>query len=228
MRAKNKLNKMGKDFIIILAWPEGLVTGSGAWYDKYLATNGKYRVGHSALALVNSETSKIHYFDFGRYHTPDGFGRIRDTETDPDAGIKQLAKINGSGIQNIEEILVEISNNKSYHGEGALYSSVISGVNFNTASDFAKKWQDKGAIPYGPFIRNGTNCSRFVATISRKAEPSFLKKLRLKLPFCISPSPKRNVSIANTNYYIVKTHKCQKINRSTLKAYFSGIEKNDE
>ena len=219
---------MRKDFIIVLAWPEGLVTASGAWYDKYLATNGKYRVGHSALALVDSATSKIHYFDFGRYHTPDGFGRIRDAETDPDAGIKQKAIINGDKINNIEEILVEISNNKSYHGEGALYASVISGVNFSAAFNYVKKWQEKGAIPYGPFVRNGTNCSRFVATISRKAEPSFLKKLRLKFPFTISPSPKRNISIANTNYYIVREHKCIKINRNTLKAYFSGIEKKDE
>ena len=219
---------MKNDFIITLAWPEGMVTAPDSWYDKIASKNGKYRVGHSALALVDSTTSKIHYFDFGRYHTPDGFGRIRDAETDPDAEIKQKAIINGEKINNIEEILVEISNNKSYHGEGALYSSVISGINFSTAFNYAKKWQEKGAIPYGPFVRNGTNCSRFVATISRKADPSLLKKLRLKFPFTISPSPKRNISIANTNYYIVREHKCIKINRNTLKAYFSGIEKKDE
>ena len=219
---------MKNDFIITLAWPEGMVAAPGSWYDKIASKNGKYRVGHSALALVDSSTSKIYYFDFGRYHTPDGFGRIRDIETDPDTGIKQKAKINGERINNIEEILVEISNNKSYHGEGVLYSSVMSKVNFRTAFNYAKKWQEKGAIPYGPFVRNGTNCSRFVATICRKADPSFLKKIRLKIPFTISPSPKRNVSIANRNYYIVREHKCIKINRNILKAYFSGIEKKDE
>jgi hypothetical protein len=219
---------MREDFIIVLAWPEGLVAASGSWYDKYFAKNGKYRVGHSALALVIKKTKKVEYLDFGRYHTPDGFGRIRDTETDPDAGIKQKAIINGDKINNIEEILIEISNNKSYHGEGTLYASVISGVNCSKAYNYAKKWQKNGAIPYGPFVRNGTNCSRFVATISRKAEPAFLKKLRLKFPFTISPSPKRNVSIANTNYYIIREKKCTKIGRSALKAYFSGIEKKDE
>ena len=219
---------MINDFIIALAWPEGMVAAPGSWYDKIASKNGKYRVGHSALALVDSSTSKIYYFDFGRYHTPDGFGRIRDIETDPDTGIKQKAKINGERINNIEEILVEISNNKSYHGEGALYSSVISRVNFRSAFNYAKKWQEKGAIPYGPFVLNGTNCSRFAATICRKAEPSFLKRIRLKFPFTISPSPKRNVSILNKNYYIVREHKCIKINRNMLKAYFSGIEKKDE
>ena len=214
------------DFIITLAWPEGVITAAGAWYDPLFATNGKYRVGHSALALVNSATNKIHYFDMGRYHTPDGFGRIRDTETDPDTGIKQLVKINGDNkIENIDDILVEISKNKSYHGEGTLYSSVIAGINYKKAFNYAKKWQEKGAIPYGPFIRNGTNCSRFVAEISRKAEPPFLKKLRFKFPFCISPSPKRNVSISNNNYYIVDNNKCKKINRNKITAYFRGIEK---
>ena len=84
---------MKNDFIIALAWPEGMVAAPGSWYDKIASKNGKYRVGHSALALVDSSTSKIYYFDFGRYHTPDGFGRIRDIETDPDTGIKQKAKM---------------------------------------------------------------------------------------------------------------------------------------
>ena len=75
---------MQNDFIIVLAWPEGLTTAAGSWYDKILATNGKYRVGHSALVLVNSKTKKLQYFDFGRYHTPLGFGRARDSQTDPD------------------------------------------------------------------------------------------------------------------------------------------------
>ena len=216
---------MMKDFIIVLAWPEGLVAQTGAWYDKFFAKNGKYRVGHSALALVDSVTCKIHYLDFGRYQTPYGFGRVRDSETDPDIAIKQKAIIKTDKIDNIEEILIEIYNNKSSHGEGILYSSLLSGVNINLALDYAKKIQEKGAISYGPFTSNGTNCSRFVATIIRKANPSFLKKLRLKFPFCISPSPKRNVGIANKNYYIVKNEKCVKINRTSLKAYFSGIEK---
>ena len=67
-----------KDFIIILAWPEGMCVAAGAWYDPFFATDGKYRVGHSAIILINSESKKLHYFDFGRYHTPQGFGRVRD------------------------------------------------------------------------------------------------------------------------------------------------------
>ena len=54
---------MGKDFIIILAWPEGMVAAAGGWYDVLFAQKGKYRVGHSALILVNSENQQLqmHY-----------------------------------------------------------------------------------------------------------------------------------------------------------------------
>ena len=39
---------MQNDFIIALAWPEGMVSAAGAWYDSLFARKGKYRVGHSA------------------------------------------------------------------------------------------------------------------------------------------------------------------------------------
>ena len=54
---------MQKDFIIVLAWPEGMVAAAGAWYDKVFSTNGQYRVGHSALILVNTVTNQLNYFD---------------------------------------------------------------------------------------------------------------------------------------------------------------------
>ena len=35
----------------------------------------------------------LRYFDFGRYHAPKDFGRVRDVETDGDVTIKTIAKI---------------------------------------------------------------------------------------------------------------------------------------
>ena len=216
---------VNSDFIIILAWPEGMVTAAGAWYDKFFARNGKYRVGHSALALVDAKEKKIEYLDFGRYQTPQGFARIRDSQTDPDTIVQKTPVIKGNKIKNIKEILIEISKNKSYHTEGALYASVLSGVNINKGLCFAREWQDNGLIPYGPFVRPGTNCSRFVAKIIRICSHYFLKNLRLKFPFSISPSPKRNVSISNKDYYIVGDSIFKKIERNYLHAYFVGIER---
>ena len=154
---------MQDDFLIALAWPEGMVTATGAWYDKFFSTNGKYRVGHSAVVLVERSTGQLVYFDFGRYHSPNNYGRVRDVQTDNDVAIKSLAEINGDRINNLKEILQEIKENKSFHGEGTLYASILNDVSFKKAYAYAKKTQERGLILYGPFIYNGTNCSRFVA-----------------------------------------------------------------
>ena len=219
---------MKSDFLIILAWPEGYVTASGSWYDKnwnpFMNKSGKYRVGHSALALVDSKTGRIFYFDFGRYHTPIGYGRVRDEQTDPDTKIETNAKIVNDQLSNIKEILIEISNNTAYHGEGKVYASIINQINFNKAFIYAKKWQNKGLVPYGPFIVKGTNCSRFVAQVARASEISMIKKIRYRFPFCITPSPKRNISIGNKDYYTVEENIFKKIEKSSIKSYFSSIE----
>jgi len=216
---------MQKDFIIVLAWPEGMVAAAGGWYDKVLSTNGKYRVGHSALILVNSATNELNYFDFGRYHSPFGFGRTRDLETDPDITLKSKPIISDNSIVNIKEILFEISNLKATHGHGSVYASILKNIDFNKAYKKAKEIQNMGLISYGPVVLTGTNCSRFVTTIMLASQPDWLTTLRLKYPFCLFPSPKRNVSIANSNYHVVSMKNYRQINKSYIKAYFSSIER---
>ena len=44
---------MGKDFIIILAWPEGMVAAAGGWYDVLFAQKGKY--GAMYLTLLEDD-----------------------------------------------------------------------------------------------------------------------------------------------------------------------------
>jgi len=216
---------MQKDFIIVLAWPEGMVAAPDSWYDKIAAKNGKYKTGHAALVLVNTQTNKLHYFDFGRYHSPLGFGRVRDAETDPDVALSTKAIIEDNSIKNIEVILNELVQLKASHGEGKLYASVLGKVSFEKGFLLAKQKQEKGVLPYGPFVKGGCNCSRFVASVIRVTNQKKVINLRLKYPFCISPSPKRNVSITNSNYYIVDSSKCEYINKHFMKAYFSSIER---
>ncbi len=214
---------MQSDFIIVLAWPEGDVCAAGAWYDFFFAKNGKYRVGHSALILINNKTETAHYFDFGRYHTPNGYGRVRDEETDLDLKLPKV-KISNNNILQLKKLLKTVQKMKSTHGKGKLYASVITNIDFNKAYSYAKKIQEKGMLKYGPFVLNGTNCSRFTASVIRKSNPSFIKKTRLRIPFCISPSPKRNVSICNNNYYVVDQQDCKRILKSKFKSYFTTIE----
>ena len=147
---------MQKDHIIMLAWPEGYVSAAGAWYDKFFSINGKYRVGHSAAVLINSKEGKAYYFDFGRYHTPKGYGRVRDEETDPDLVLPNV-NIKSDKIVNLNDILVFLSKLKSTHGEGRLYASLLSEVSFFDAYNYAKKLQNKGMVKYGPFVYGGTN-----------------------------------------------------------------------
>ncbi len=214
---------MQRDFVIMLAWPEGYVEAAGAWYDKIFSNKGKYRVGHSAIILVENKTNKACYFDFGRYHTPVGFGRVRDEETDPDLKLPRT-QTNQSTIININELLKFIFKLKSTHGKGKLYAAVISKVNFKKAYDYAKSIQDKGMLKYGPFVQGGTNCSRFTSSVAIQSNPPLIKRLRFIFPFCISPSPKRNVSISNNSYYVVDKDNIEKISKSKLKSYFSSIE----
>ena len=207
----------------MLAWPEGYVKAAGAWYDKFFSINGKYRVGHSAAVLINSKEGKAYYFDFGRYHTPKGYGRVRDEETDPDLTLPSV-DIKSDKIVNLNDILVFLSKLKSTHGEGRLYASLLSEVSFFDAYNYAKKLQNKGMVKYGPFVYGGTNCSRFTASLAISSLPPFFKKIRLRFPFTISPSPKRNVSILNNTYYVVDKENVKIISKSKLKAYFSSIE----
>lgn len=205
-----KYSKSNSGAMIVLAWPETTVYKTGAWYDGFMSLlgfckNGYYKVGHAALVLASAETHTFHYFDFGRYHTPIGTGRVRNEDTDPELKIPFQAKFDLNGeVVNLAELLSYLKKLKSTHGNGKLVSSVIYPFNFTKAFTKAKALQQKGAIPYGPFVLWGTNCSRFVATIAKAGHFSLIKKWQLKIPYVISHSPISNVKICSShkNYFV--------------------------
>ena len=49
---------LNSDFIITLEWPEGKIASVESWYDKILELNRKYKIGHTAVILINSLTQK--------------------------------------------------------------------------------------------------------------------------------------------------------------------------
>lgn len=186
-------------FAIALAWPETLCKQAGAWYDGLtsflgFSKNHYYKVGHAAVVLIESNTGNCHYFDFGRYHAPFGYGRVRDAETDHDLGIHIKALISDVGeIANMEEILSELYGNPACHGQGQLLASYTK-INFEKSYSRAKQMQEKNPWKYGPFIWKGTNCSRFVRTIVLAGNPIFLSKLKLFFPLATTPTPMGNVN----------------------------------
>lgn len=190
---------MPNGFAIALAWPETACKRAGAWYDIPMhllgvSKKGYYKVGHAAIVLVNSNTGQCYYFDFGRYHAPHGFGRVRSAQTDYDLAIKTKAEFsqNRLSVTNVPTILAELYNNDSTHGSGVICGA-ITDVNFQKSLNTAKQLQAKEFIRYGPFVPKGTNCSRFVSSVLQAGVVSFVEKLKLALPTTISPTPMGNL-----------------------------------
>jgi len=182
-------------FAISIAWPETLCKQAGAWYDSImnilgLSKNNFYKVGHAAVVIVEIKTGNCYYFDFGRYHSPFGYGRVRDSETDHELQIECRARISDSKLelQNFKQILLELAENQACHGNGTLHASYTR-INFNKAYSYAKRMQDLSPLKYGPFLLQGTNCSRFVRTVVLSGDPPLADRLKLLLPLTISPSP---------------------------------------
>ena len=184
------------DFIITLSWPGGKISPVGSWYDKILGLNRKYSIGHTAIVLINSITSEIYYLDFGRYHTPIGFGRVRDIETDPELTIKNPVIIKNNSINSIDKIIKEIYEKKSTHGEGRLYYKILDNISFRKGRKYAKLNQNRGLISFGPFSKNSLNCGRFVYNVMKNAHFSTIGTAKFILnDFLLRIPLFRNLSI---------------------------------
>jgi hypothetical protein len=188
--------------IIALAWPNTKVIKEGKWYDVPMEwvgaiKNGYYNAGHAAMLLINHHNGEVHYFDYGRYHTPMYHGRVRDKETDPDIAVYIKAKIKGNQIINLEEILFERFNNKACHGDGKLTASVVNNIHFESAYAKVKEMQNREAIPYGPFNIKGSTCSRLVTQVVYASTNNWLTKLFIQVPYTISSTPRSNNKVLN-------------------------------
>ena len=196
------MNKSG--LALALAWPETECKQTGAWYDAlmyFLGVNrkGYYKVGHAAIVLIEKLAGQCHYFDFGRYHAPKGFGRVRSAVTDHDLqiGAKASFSPDGKELLNTDEILEELSQNPSTHGDGTTYCACIE-IKIKKAYQKSLQLQKLDFIRYGPFIPKGTNCSRFVNTILMSAGIPFWNRILLAVPWMLTPTPMWNLQALNS------------------------------
>lgn len=187
-------------FVIALAWPSTLCKQPNSWYDLPLRwiginKNWYYKAGHAALVLIDDKEMKCHYFDFGRYHSPFNFGRVRSATTDHDLIVKTVPRISKDGmhIVNIREILEELQHKKACHGNGKLYASYCR-IDFKLAWQKATLLQDSSPLPYGPFVRGGSNCSRFVNDVIAAGNPGWRQTFRLKFFVPLTPTTLNNVN----------------------------------
>jgi hypothetical protein len=206
--SRKDFNSKKQGFVVALAWPETTCKQAGAWYDHLMIMMGFnhdnfYKAGHAAAVLVAPD-GQCHYFDFGRYHSPYGYGRVRSADTDHELLIQTKASISSDGkrIENFSEILDELAHREACHGTGPLFGGYAA-ANFDKALAGALSLQNRGVIPYGPFLLNGTNCSRFVYSVILSALPLSIKKLRFAVAIPLTPTTLTNVkSLGNV---IVRT-----------------------
>lgn len=174
--------------IITLAYPETIVMVSKEWFSPFLRFIGVgkknyVRAGHAALVLIDKETGVLEYHDFGRYITPQPFGRVRGKDTDNELDFLLLATIVNDEVVNLDEILEFLGTHpKLTHGDGKLLASVCNSIDYQKARAHITVMQEKHFIRYAAFINNGCNCARFVAdTIIASINDQTIKKKSHKI-----------------------------------------------
>lgn len=195
---------MNDGIILTLAYPETIVMHPQEWYARFLrfafVGNKKYvRAGHAALVLIDKSTGILEYYDFGRYVTSLGYGRVRSHVTDFELIIPIRAKIENQQITNLDDILKFFATQpKLTHGDGRLYASVCNAISYQKAKRFINSIQNEGFVRYGVFNKSATNCSRFVTdTLIQSVTCKNVKSKLIKSKW-FTPSTISNVVVSDT------------------------------
>lgn len=212
--------------LIVLAYPDTFVKMSDELLCKFLplvglGTRNYIKAGHAALILINNKSKEALYFDFGRYITPKGKGRVRGANTDAELKLPIQAKLNSDDtLKNLEEFLLWLdANPDKTHGSGRLLASVCDRIDYTKSLDYILELQGKGSIPYGAFAKLGSNCSRFVTEtlLAGTSDPDIIKRLKWNKKF--TPSTVGNVEKAATETDVFQVHKgkIERFNGSAFK-----------
>lgn len=202
--------------LIAMAFPDTFVRMSSELLCRFLplvglGTRSHIKAGHAALVLIENATGKAHYYDFGRYVTPEGHGRVRGANTDAELEIPFLAQLDpNANLKNAEELLLWLeAHPEKTHGEGRLLASVCDKIDYKKAKGYIDQLQGRGSIPYGAFVKDGSNCSRFVAEtlLASTQDPKIIKRLNRNKKF--TPSTVGNVEQAATESAVYQIHQGQ-------------------
>lgn len=186
--------------IIVLAFPDTFVKLSDELMCKILplvglGTRTHIKAGHAALVLIENATGKAQYFDFGRYITPPGKGRVRGANTDVELDIPFTAVIGEDGLlKNLDTFLKWLdAHPDKTHGTGRLVASLCETIYYEQAFEYIQQLQAQGSIPYKAFGKEGSNCARFVTEtiLASTRESHIIKRLNHNKKF--TPSTVGNV-----------------------------------
>ena len=197
---------MSTGVFIPLAYPEEFVAMVPGWYRRPLewigvVNNGLICAGHSALVLINKETGILEYSDFGRYIAPVGKGRTRTMHTDPEVEFEIRAEFDQNGqITNKLDILRYIeAHPEKTHGGGTMYASFCYEVDYQRAKSFMTSMNERGSMPYDPFRKGSSNCSRYVYDAIQSGLTNSSTRIKHFLGNRFTPSPLGNVFYININ-----------------------------
>lgn len=217
--------------IIIMAYPDTFVRPSNEHICKItpylgIGTKDAVKAGHAALCLINHQTGEVLYYDFGRYITPDGSGRVRSHVTDEELVVPIKATIEDGQVKNLEEILLWLeAHPEKTHGDGKLVASINNNISYTDADLFITALHKKGSIPYGIFVKQGSNCARFVADtlIAGVTQAEILKAISSEQ--ILTPSPLGLVHKGKTqrHFYIVEDGKIKQEEKLSRKDNLKGF-----
>lgn len=191
--------------IIVLAFPDTFVKMSDELMCKILplvglGTRTHIKAGHAALVLIENATGNAFYYDFGRYITPEGSGRVRGFNTDAELEIPFKAVLKNDVLENLDAFLLWLdAHPEKTHGSGRLVASLNEHVYFEKAHEYILALQNQGSIPYRAFGALGSNCARFVTEtiLSSTEEKHIIKALKHNKKF--TPSTVGNVEKSASN-----------------------------
>ncbi|EDP95528.1 DUF6695 family protein [Kordia algicida OT-1] len=194
--------------ILTLAYPDTIVRTAEEWYSPFLRFIGigkkhYIRAGHAALVLIDKTTGNLDYYDYGRYVTKLSYGRVRSKVRDRELDFPLQAIIRNGEIVNLKEILHFLGNHPALtHGEGRMIASVCDQVDYEVAQNYIEYCLRQGSTTYAAFLKNASNCARFVTdTLIASVTNSKIRK-QLKKSTWFTPSTVGNVMLANTTKHV--------------------------
>lgn len=211
--------------ILAIAYPDTFVRFSDDLMLSLLSYIGigknKYvKAGHAAMVLVENATGKALYYDFGRYVTPEGKGRVRSAETDVELQLPYSAEINTKNEwANVDKFLMWLSTNlDKTHGSGRMVAAVCDHIDYDRAFKFVTRLQQNGSMSYRAFGSGASsNCSRLVTDTILASTDHRRIRFWLTRNNLFSPSPIGNA------YHAALSNPVFEVDKGQIRRYTKSV-----
>lgn len=173
------LSKQG--MAVVIAFPEKdiqIPTDPSIWNKMArlvdLNRDDHWKVGHAGVLLIDKESRKVQYFDFGRYDNrvdllekrPENYGVVRSSETVPELQLSMKAQFNNGILSNLDSLLIHLAVKPMFKSYGRIEAAIYDHLFLDKMKTFINDLSQKGYVEYGCPTKQ--YCSRFVRQVIRK------------------------------------------------------------